>query len=108
MFKRRSLKNLFFLHFEWTALAAGLFLMALLDPLGGPVSYCPFNRLGIELCPGCGLGRSVAHIFRGEMSASFQMHPAGIAAVLIIIGRIGAIFHRNYNFNKGKNHEKNI
>jgi len=98
----RSFKKLFFLHFEWLALATGLILLALMDPLTQAQTLCPIERLGFEYCPGEGLGRSVSHAFRGDFEASFYSHPAGIAAILIITGRIFAIFHRNLNINKEK------
>lgn len=97
-----SFKNLFFLHFEWLALATGLILMALLDPLSQASTLCPIERLGFSYCPGEGLGKSVSHAFRGNLKASFYTHPAGIAAILIITGRIFSIFRRNYNFKKEK------
>lgn len=97
-----SFKKLFFLHFEWLALATGLILLALMDPLSQAQTLCPIERLGFSYCPGEGLGRSVSHAFRGDLKASFYSHPAGIAAILIITGRIISIFHRNLNINKEK------
>jgi len=97
-----SFKKLFFLHFEWLALATGLILLALMDPLTQAQTLCPIERLGFEYCPGEGLGRSVSYAFRGDFVASFYSHPAGIAAILIITGRIFAILHRNLNINKEK------
>jgi hypothetical protein len=105
---RRSYKNLFFLHFEWLILAAGLFSVAMLNPLVASESFCIIYRAGLEFCPGCGLGRSVAFLFRGDFWSSMQMHPAGIPAVGIILGRIVTIFYRNYNIKKETYHEKNI
>lgn len=103
-----SLKKIFFLHFEWVALTTGLLLMALLDPFSGAKSYCVIDRLGYEFCPGCGLGQSISHTFRGDLSASIAAHPAGILAILVILGRVITIFHRNYKYNKGVDHEENI
>jgi len=97
-----SFKKLFFLHFEWLALATGLILLALMDPLTQAQTLCPIERLGFEYCPGEGLGQSISHAFRGDFVASFYSHPAGIAAILIITGRIFAILHRNLNINKEK------
>jgi hypothetical protein len=94
-----SFRHIFFLHFEWMALTAGLLLMALLDPFAGQASLCLIERAGFSYCPGEGLGRSMALAFRGEFSASFQLHPAGIAAIFILTGRILSIFYRNYKLN---------
>ncbi len=94
-----SFRRIFFLHFEWMALTAGLLLMAFLDPFGSGTTLCLFERAGFSYCPGEGLGRSVALAFRGELQASFQLHPAGIAAILILTGRILSIFYRNHKLN---------
>ncbi len=108
MFENRSYRKFFFLHFEWMVLAAGLILMAFLDPFSQAESFCPVHRFGFNVCPGCGLGKSVAFLFRGEFTTSLQAHPAGLPAVLIITSRIGSIFLRNYNYNKREDNEKNI
>ncbi len=73
------------------ALSAGLLLMAMLDPTSGSQTICPVERFGFEYCPGEGLGRSISLAFRGEFLASLAMHPAGIAAILILLGRIVTI-----------------
>tara|TARA_R100001143_G_scaffold63603_2_gene73712 strand:- start:50811 stop:51152 length:342 start_codon:yes stop_codon:yes gene_type:complete len=103
-----SLKKNFFLHFEWIVLLSGLLLMAFLDPFSNAPSYCILDRLGLNFCPGCGLGKSIAHTFRGDLHASMQAHPAGIFAILVIFGRVLSIFHRNHKYKKGVNHEENI
>jgi len=103
-----SVKKNFFLHFEWIALTTGLLLMALLDPFSSSESLCVVHRFGFDFCPGCGLGKSISHTFRGDLSASFAAHPAGLFAILVIIGRVISIFHRNHKYNKGVNHEENI
>ena len=50
-------------------------------------SLCPLHNLGIEWCPGCGLGKAMNLLARGELKESWQMHPAAVLAY-------GAIFHR--------------
>lgn len=92
------LKKTFFLHYEWILLASGLLLMATLNPATNSGTLCLFHNIGIEFCPGCGLGRSVAYLFRGEFAASLQMHPGGVLAVIIIFSRIGQIFYRNHKY----------
>lgn len=71
--------------------------MALMDPLNSKTTFCLFERAGITFCPGEGLGRSIAFLFRGDVNASFASHPAGIPAVLILLGRIFSILKRNNN-----------
>ncbi|HEY0653066.1 MAG TPA: DUF2752 domain-containing protein [Chryseosolibacter sp.] len=68
---------------------AGLFLLAIINPQSEThITICPFANLGFEFCPGCGLGRSIAFLFRGEFLQSFQSHPLGFFAVIILSYRI--------------------
>lgn len=72
--------------FVWTA---GLIALAATDPAAeGLVQGCLFRWLGVEACPGCGLGHAVAHLFRGAFIASFEAHPLGGFAVLVLVARI--------------------
>ena len=75
-------------HFEWMALATGLFLMALMDPSVDASSWCLFERLGVYFCPGEGLGHSIAYLFRGELAEAWKAHPVGPLAVAVMGGRI--------------------
>ena len=69
----------------WTI---GLILLALYNPSHQEhMSLCIFNGLGLKFCPGCGLGRAISHVFHGEILMSFQSHPVGIPAVLILFYR---------------------
>lgn len=88
-------KYIFFLHFEWMALAAALLLMISINPSETSVSFCLLDKLGFNFCPGEGFGRSVASFFRGDAEASFAYHPAGIPAVFIMMHRIIRILNRN-------------
>ncbi len=56
---------------------------------------CLFSLAGIENCPGCGLGKSISMIFHGDFTGSFNSHPLGIPAILLI-------FHRIYKLIKNK------
>ncbi|MEB2782051.1 DUF2752 domain-containing protein [Algoriphagus sp. C2-6-M1] len=61
----------------------------LLDPHGGShLSLCPLSQLGFEWCPGCGLGRSMSLLARGEFQASWDMHPLALLAYGVISSRI--------------------
>jgi len=51
-------------------------------------SLCPLQNAGLTFCPGCGLGRSISLLFQGQISASFQTHPLGICALIILSFRI--------------------
>jgi hypothetical protein len=65
-----------------------LLLLIFLNPDGHQVSICPLNFLGFHYCPGCGLGRSIALLFRGRFAESFNMHPLGSFALAMIGFRI--------------------
>ena len=91
MTRIETFREHFFLHFEWLALFSILVAAALLNPYSTGVDLCFFNFVGIEFCPGEGIGRSMAHVFRGNLTESFEMHPAGIPGVLIISTRVGSL-----------------
>jgi hypothetical protein len=55
---------------------------------GHHFTFCPLANLGIQWCPGCGLGRSITHVLHGNVSESLRYHWLGIPAVLIIGYRI--------------------
>lgn len=67
---------------------AALIMLFLLDPYGNHVSICPLSLTGISWCPGCGLGKAMAHAFNGEFLLSLQMHPLGFFAIGVILSRI--------------------
>ena len=68
----------------------GLLLAPLfINPSAGNYpSLCLFHALGIDFCPGCGLGRALALLYRGDIAASFLTHPLAIVFVAIISLRI--------------------
>jgi hypothetical protein len=59
----------------WLWLAYSLFALA----TGGRrlPTVCPFRLVTRHRCPLCGLTRSVHHLMRGQVSLSFEQHPAG-------------------------------
>ncbi len=52
------------------------------------LDMCLFSIVGIDNCPGCGLGKSISMVFHGDFAGSFNSHPLGIPALLLIIKRI--------------------
>jgi hypothetical protein len=54
-------------------------------------TLCPFHNMGIEYCPGCGLGRSISFLYHGDILHSIKTHPLGIAAFVLIILRIAQL-----------------
>ncbi len=76
---------------------AALLALALTDPTTPPlIELCPLNALGASFCPGCGLGRAIAHLFRGEWLASWMMHPLALPVVAVLVARIGRLAHEAY------------
>lgn len=51
-------------------------------------TICFFKWIGLDWCPGCGLGKSIAFIYRGEWLLSLKTHWFGIATVIILLLRI--------------------
>ncbi|HEX8376901.1 MAG TPA: DUF2752 domain-containing protein [Pedobacter sp.] len=73
---------------ELAAWITALIFLAFINPQEHHFSLCPLENLSISWCPGCGLGRSVSCILRGEFSASFSYHWFGFPAVAILLSRI--------------------
>lgn len=51
-------------------------------------SLCPLDIMGLDWCPGCGLGRSIRYMLQGDPIRSFVQHWFGIPALIILIYRI--------------------
>ena len=73
-----------------------LFLVFINPDTPQPFSFCLFHNLGIEFCPGCGLGRSISYFLHGNVVQSFNTHIVGIPAVCILIHRIIFLFVQHY------------
>ncbi|RNI35278.1 DUF2752 domain-containing protein [Hanamia caeni] len=77
-------------YFELTAWVTAILLLALMNPATDThYSFCLFKFIGIQFCPGCGLGHSISYLFHGDFKQSFNSHPLGFFAVAVI-------FHRMY------------
>lgn len=87
-------------HLEWMVFSAGLLLLAFMNPENAGTSLCFFEWVGINFCPGEGLGHSITHTFRGDISKAFQAHMAGPAAVFILSGRVIYIWKELYQETK--------
>jgi hypothetical protein len=80
--------------FIWIAAILGL---AFLNVDGVHFSICPFHNLGIEFCPGCGLGRSIHYFINFEFTKSFNIHPFGGVALTILLYRVFYLMRENIN-----------
>lgn len=80
----------------WTAGLAGL---AILGPsLDGHITICVPSLLGFDGCWGCGLGRAIGYLFRGDFQASWNAHPLAIPAVVVLLYRITTLLLRSRTF----------
>lgn len=75
-----------------------LFLLFTMNPETTQPSLCFFHYLGLDTCPGCGLGHSIAAAAQFNWSASIEYHPLGIFSIVILIVRIVSIFYQNAFF----------
>ena len=80
----------------------GLLVLASMDT-DGHFTLCPLKNAGWNFCPGCGLGRSIGLLFKGDLPASLDAHPLGIFAVIILSFRILNLT-KNYLQNYGKSY----
>jgi hypothetical protein len=76
-------------YFELTAWSIALVSLAYMAPTTDThYSLCVFKFLGVKYCPGCGLGHSISYLFHGNLKASFNAHPLGLFAVIVMLARI--------------------
>ncbi|MFN3800877.1 DUF2752 domain-containing protein [Belliella pelovolcani] len=60
-----------------------------IDPYGPQhFSLCPLDNLGFTWCPGCGLGRAMSLLTKGDFQESWSMHPLAMFAFAVILFRI--------------------
>lgn len=78
----RYIKSNLEIYFWLTSLLILYFLRA------GGESFCLFRLAGIDWCPGCGIGRAISAALHFRFATSFDEHPFGIPALLIIAHRI--------------------
>lgn len=78
----------------WTI---GLLLLSFLNPHESHFTLCPLANLGFEFCPGCGLGKSISFLFRGNIVDSFRTHPLGVFAVGVLVCRIISLCKQSYH-----------
>ncbi|MFH1733659.1 MAG: DUF2752 domain-containing protein [bacterium] len=102
------------IHIELIIWPAALLFLAFSDPAAeSHFSLCIFRLFGWETCPGCGLGHAISYLLHGDVAASWQAHPLGIAAFIILSARIITLFLKKkinikYAGNKhGKNYRGN-
>ena len=93
----------YFKKYDWEALfwlIAMLYLTFINPYTPKHLDFCLFSLVGIENCPGCGLGKSISMIFHGDLSASFNAHPLGIPAIILIVKRIYNLVRNKINYTR--------
>ncbi|UYQ92716.1 DUF2752 domain-containing protein [Chitinophaga horti] len=77
------------INIELWAWAGALIVLLLIDPSKPPLfNLCPLHFLGIEWCPGCGLGRSISYLLHGEVVRSWKTHKLGGFVLVLLIARV--------------------
>jgi|AntRauTorckE6833_2_1112554.scaffolds.fasta_scaffold07284_6 hypothetical protein len=87
-------------HSEWIVFSIGLLLLGTMNPENSGISLCFFDFIGIEFCPGEGLGRSISYTMKGDFSSALNAHLAGPAAVGILLSRIIHVCRNLYQQSK--------
>ena len=78
-------------HIPWEALVwtGGLIYLGCIDPRATHhLTLCPFRLLGLDFCPGCGLGLSISYLLHGDLAGSWSAHPLGFFALPVLTARI--------------------
>ena len=76
-------------YFELAVWSTGLVCLAIMNPSDTThFSLCFFKWVGLSFCPGCGVGHSISWLMHGNILQSFQVHPLGIFALIILLCRI--------------------
>jgi hypothetical protein len=78
-------------------LAALIYLFMINPYQTSHFTLCPFNNLGIEFCPGCGIGKSISFIYYADFINSFNSHPLGVFALLVILYRIITLIYKSFS-----------
>jgi hypothetical protein len=73
-----------------------LTILYFIEPHAGHFSICPFYHLGFSFCPGCGLGTSINHLMHGDLFRSFESHPLGWFALIVLFSRIIQLIKTNF------------
>jgi len=69
-------------------------------------TLCIFKLMGIDFCPGCGLGHAIIFLFHGSFVDSWNSHPLAILAVAVLLHRIYKILKNDisiYKLNPNQN-----
>jgi hypothetical protein len=83
-------------HLEAYFWLVALLSMALTTPTHDThFTFCLFKLMGIDFCPGCGLGHAIIFLFHGNFVDSWNSHPLAILAVAVLLHRIFKILRKD-------------
>ncbi len=96
-------KILHYIDLEAVIWIAGFIYLASINPYStNHFKLCPFDAVGIDFCPGCGLGKSISYIFHGEFYLSLMQHPLGIFAIVVLVARVIKLIKSKYTIHKSE------
>ncbi len=93
-------------NFEFIVWVSALVWLAWSDPtIETHFTLCPLRNLGIEWCPGCGLGRAISYALHGNLAGSIQYHLLGIPAIVILAARATSLARQAFlQFSQSHHH----
>jgi hypothetical protein len=69
-------------HFEQILWIAALLFLYFMDVSTKANSFCLFRLIGLESCPGCGIGHSIHYVMHLQFRQSFYEHILGIPSTI--------------------------
>ncbi|WP_256002704.1 DUF2752 domain-containing protein [Pedobacter deserti] len=87
---------------ELTFWVMAIVLLATAEPVthhdANHLTLCPVALLGLDWCPGCGIGRGITQVLHGNITESWNHHKLAIPALLVIACRVVDLsgFRRNH------------
>lgn len=69
--------------------------LAVVGPIEGGPTLCPFALCTGVACPGCGMTRAASHLIRGDVSGALAFHPLILlVAALSVVGTAWYVLRR--------------
>ena len=75
-------------YLEQICWATALMLLFFMNPSIDTPSFCFFKLIGLNGCPGCGIGQSIHYALHFKFTQAMDEHILGIPAALIILYKI--------------------
>lgn len=79
-------------------ISVAIFGKGVLDWLNDHLLTCPIKHTFGMDCPGCGMQRALLALLHGDMGRSFQLHPALIPLLVLILF---TLIHLKFDFKSG-------